>query len=249
MGCANDEAPVAGLAACDPRLPPVQTDRDNDSTPVARIQCRYERFLRDDRGLSPITIRDRLSVIHAFLVERFPTHAVDLGALTLDDVNGFICRSCEKVSPGRAKVVAGALRSFLRHLYQRGDIAKDIAGAIPGVPNWRLSGLPKALAPNEISALLESCDCFSAVGRRDRAVLLLLARLGLRACEVFRLTLDDVDWARGIVTISGKGNRRNLLPLPCEVGQAVAAYLQDGRPAACATRCLFVRKTAPHRGA
>ena len=186
--------------------------------------------------------------MQAFLAERFPTRAVDLGALTLDDVSGFIRRSCKKVSPGRAKVVVGALRSFLRYLYQRGDIAKDLAGAIPGVPNWRLSGLPKTLASNDVSALIESCDRSTAVGRRDRAILLLLARLGLRACEVVRLMLDDVDWVRGIVTICGKGDRHDVLPLPCEVGQAIAAYLQDGRPAASATRRVFVGKTAPHRG-
>ncbi len=229
-------------------LTPEEAGQKSRVSLAAQIESRYERFLRDDRGLSPVTIKDRLRVVHAFLGDRFPTHALDLGALTLDDVKEFICRSCEKVSPGRAKVVVCALRCFLRYLYQRGDIATDIAGAIPGVPNWRLSGLPKALAPNEVEALLESCDRGSAVGRRDLAILLLLARLGLRACEVVRLTLDDVDWTRGVATVSGKGNHRDLMPLPCEVGQAVAAYLLDGRPAACATRRLFVGKMAPHRG-
>ena len=229
-------------------LAPEEADQESNVSPVAKIESRYESFLRDDKGLSPVTVKDRLWVAHDFLGDRFRTHALDLGALTLDDVNGYIRRSCKKVSPGRAKVVVGALRSFLRHLYLRGDIATDIAGAIPGVPNWRLSGLPKALAPNEVDALLESCDRGSAAGRRDHAILLLLARLGLRACEVLRLTLDDVDWTKGIVAISGKNDRRDLLPLPCEVGQAVAAYLLDGRPVACTTRRLFVGMLAPHRG-
>ncbi len=229
-------------------LAPVEADGDSDLSPAARIERQYERFLVDTRGLGHVTVKHRLPVIRAFLADQFPTHSVDLGALAVDDVTGFIRRSCARVSPGRAKVLIAALRCFLRYLYQRGDIATDIAGTIPGVPNWRLSSLPKALAPNEVEALIESCDRSTVVGRRDSAILLLLARLGLRASEVVGLTLDDVDWRRGTVAISGKNNRRDLLPLPCEVGQAVASYLQHGRPAACSTRRLFVGKMAPHRG-
>ena len=230
------------------RVAPVEADRCSDLSPAARITGRYERFLRDDRGLGPVTVKDRLSVIHAFLADRFPTGTVDLDALTLHDATEFISRSCEKVGPGRAKVLVSALRCFLRHLYQRGDIATDIAGTIPGVPNWRLASLPKSLEPDKVNALIASCAPGTAAGRRDRAILLLLARLGLRAGEVVRLTLDDVDWTKGNVAVSGKNDRRDLLPMPCEVGEAVADYLQHGRPVACKTRRLFVGTMAPHRG-
>ena len=139
------------------------------------------------------------------------------------------------------------MRSFLRHLHQRGDIAADLASAIPSITNWRLSELPKLLPPEKVESVLASCDRSTATGRRDHAVLLLLARLGLRAGEVTTLTLDDLDWDKGIVTLSGKGQRREALPLPEDVGKAVAAYLRNGRPP-CGTRRVFVRAVAPHRG-
>ena len=97
------------------------------------------------------------------------------------------------------------MRSFLRHLHQRGDIAADLAGAIPTVTIWRLSELPKSLLPEQVELVLASCGRNTATGRRDHAVLLLLARLGLRGGEVATLTLDDIDWDKGLVTIAGQG--------------------------------------------
>ena len=229
-------------------LGPAQDARDIAKSPAERIEYWYESFLCNDRGLSPITISNYLSVVHSFLFERFPAQTVDLGTLTLDDVNRFLRGYQEKVSPGRVKVLVSALRSFLGYLFQRGDIATDIAAAIPGVPNWRLASLPKAFEADQVKAIVNSCDPKTTIGRRDHAILLLLAQMGLRACEVVRLTLDDVDWTKGIITISGKGNRRDPMPLPDEVGTAIAAWLQNGRPAACATRRLFVGIKAPHRG-
>lgn len=169
--------------------------RDNDL--VLQVVSRYERFLFDDRGLSPVTIEHYLAVIHAFLVDRFAARAVELGSPTIEDINGFVRRYHQKVSLGRLKVVVSALRGFCRYLFQCGVFATDIAGAIAGVPNWRLSGLPRLLAPDQLEALLDSCDRSAGVGRRHHAILLLLAQLGPRACEVVRLTLDDVDWFRG----------------------------------------------------
>ena len=139
------------------------------------------------------------------------------------------------------------MRSFLRHLHQRGDIAVDLADAIPPITNWRLSELPKSLPPEKVESVLASCDLDTAGGRRDHAILLLLARLGVRGGEVATLTLEDIDWDKGVVTLSGKGQRREALPLPEEVGRALAAYLRDGRPP-CGTRRVFVRAIAPYRG-
>ena len=151
------------------------------------------------------------------------------------------------MSRSHTKLLATALRSFLRHLYQRGDVRVDLADAVLPVMNWRLSGLPKALAPEQVEGIIESCDRGTATGRRNRAILLLLARLGLRVGEVTAMTLDDLDWDHGVVVVSGKSRRRESLPLSREVGEALVAYLRDGRPQ-CATRRLFVTMHPPYRG-
>ena len=147
----------------------------------------------------------------------------------------------------RTKLVATALRSFLRHLHQRGDLAADLSSAVLPVMHWRLSGLPKAIEPEQVEALLARCDPRTTAGLRDRAILLLLARLGLRAGEVAALTLDAFDWNAGTVTVTGKGPCREALPLPRDVGEAVAEYLRSDRPQ-CPSRRLFIRMRAPHRG-
>ena len=213
--------------------------------PMARIERTYERYLVNERGLSPSTVGEYLLAVRAFLAERFGARDVALETLVARDPIRFIVRHA--VSRSHAKGLATALRSFLRHLHQRGDIAVDLAGAIPTVTIWRLSELPKSLPPEKVESVLASCDRNTAVGRRDHAILLLLARLGLRGGEVATLTLEDIDWDKGLVTLSGKGERREALPLPEEVGSALAAYLRDGRPT-CGTRRVFVRALAPYRG-
>ena len=218
-----------------------------NSNPFAQIERRYERFLVNERGLSRATVQNYLPIIHTFLAERFVTGAVALGALTVRDVNQFIVRQSQRLSRSRAKLLVTALRSFLRHLHQRGDIPADLAGALLPVVSWRLSGVPKSLAAEQVEAIIESCDLRTAAGRRDRAIVLLLARLGLRGGEVAAMTLDDLDWDASVVTVSGKGQRRHPLPLPREVGEALVAYLRDGRPP-CPTRRVFVRIHAPHVG-
>ena len=218
-----------------------------NSNPFAQIERRYERFLVNERGLSRATVENYLPIIHTFLAERFVTGAVALEALTVRDVNQFIVRQSQRLSRSRAKLLVTALRSFLRHLHQRADIPADLAGALLPVVSWRLSGVPKSLAPEQVEAIIESCDLRTAAGRRDRAIVLLLARLGLRGGEVAAMTLDDLDWDAGVVTVSGKGQRRHPLPLPREVGEALVAYLRDARPR-CPTRRVFVRIHAPHVG-
>ncbi len=213
--------------------------------PMTRIKRTYERYLINERSLSPSTVGKYLAAVHAFLAKRFGGREVALDMLVARDANRFIMRHA--ISRSHAKDLAAALRSFLRHLYQRGDIAVDLAGAIPTVTNRRLSELPKSLPPEKVESVLASCDRNTAVGRRDHAILLLLARLGLRGGEVATLTLEDIDWDKGLVTLSGKGERREALPLPEEVGSALAAYLRDGRPP-CSTRRVFVRAVAPYSG-
>ena len=215
--------------------------------PIGRIKRTYERFLIRERGLCPATVHRYLRIVDAFLTERFATRAVVLQRLVAQDANRFILRHSQRLSRSHAKLLATALRSFLRHLYQRGDIRVDLASAVLPVMNWRLSGLPKALAPEQVESVIESCDRRTATGRRNRAILLLLGRLGLRVGEVTTMTLDDLDWEQGVVIVSSKGQRREPLPLPHEVGEALVAYLRDGRPP-CSTRRLFVTMRPPHRG-
>jgi len=150
-------------------------------------------------------------------------------------------------SPARVQLIATALRSFFRFLLQQEAIPNDLAKAVPTAPNWRLSTLPKFMEAKDVDWLLQSCDRSTSHGQRDYAILLLLARLGLRAGEVAALTLDDVDWDAGEIVVRGKGGRRDRLPLPYDVGEALAAYLRDSRPPS-TTRQVFIRMMAPRRG-
>ena len=228
------------------RIPAVTSDR-SIAAPLERIERAYERFLVSERGLTTATLDNYLPTVRAFVVERFADEEVQLGLLVPQDANRFILRHAQRVSQSRAKLMVTALRSFLRFLYQRGDIAVDLAGAILPVMHWRLTALPKSLAPEQVESLLASCERSTIAGLRDYAILLLMARLGLRAGEVVAMTLEDLDWEAGVVTVRGKGQRRDPLPLPHDVGEALVSYLRSGRPT-CTSQRLFVRLKAPHRG-
>src|SRR5439155_1444106 len=170
-----------------------------------------------------------------------------LEQLRAQDLHGFILREVQRVSRSHGKGVVTALRSFLRFLLQRGAIGTDLARMLPGVASWRLSHLPKSLSPEQVQRLLACCDRSTASGKRVYAILLLLARLGLRGGEVLAMTLEDLDWERGEIIVRGKGQRLERLPLPADVGAALACYLGDVRPA-CATRRVFIRMKAPQQG-
>jgi len=171
-----------------------------------------------------------------------------LGGLSAADVVAFVVARCPAQSRGAAKMTVTALRSLLGFLYLRGLVVGPLANVVPSTASWRLSGLPRALEPEQVDALLASCDRGTATGRRDFAVLVMLARLGLRAGEVAALRLDDVDWRAGELVVAGKGRRAERLPLPADVGEAIVAYLQQGRPATALDRSLIARVRAPHRG-
>ena len=228
------------------RVPAARNAPPGES-PLEPILRTYECFLVEQRGVSPATVTNYLPIVRAFLTASFGSGAVKLESLSARDANRFVLGEAQRLSRSRAKLVATALRSFLRHLHQRGDIPAELASGVLPVMHWRLSGLPKALPPEQVEEILASCDRSTAPGRRDYAILLLLARLGLRGGEVAALTLDDFDWDEGLVTVSGKGCRREPLPLPSEAGEALADYLRHARPS-CPTRRLFVRLKAPHRG-
>jgi site-specific recombinase XerC len=206
---------------------------------------RYRACLAGERGLAPSTVSHYMAEARLFL-GRVP--GADLGGLAdlaAAQVSGFVAAECRGRGTGSAKMLVTALRSLLRFLFADGLLAADLAGAVPAVAGWRAAGLPKALPAGHVAALLGSCDRGTAAGRRDFAVLMLLARLGLRACEVAALDLDDVSWRAGEIVIRGKGRRDERMPLPADVGEALAGYLRYGRPAGAGSRAVFVRALAP----
>jgi integrase len=186
-------------------------------------------------------------VIWQFLDERFGAGPVCLRDMAPSDASRFLVRHAGSVAPGSASLMVTALRSFFRFLFQHDEIEADLAAAVPGVARWRLSTVPKYLRPEEVDAVLAACDRSTAVGRRDYAIVLLLARLGLRAGEVVALELEDLYWRVGEITVRGKGCVHHRLPLVPEVGEAIAAYLRRDRPAS-RSRRVFLRTRAPHRG-
>lgn len=218
-----------------------------DSTALGRIEQDFARFLSVERGLKPVTVAAYLRTVRCFLLQRFGQDEFQLDALRLQDVNRFILDRVRHVRRGYAKLMVTALRSFLRYLQQRGVITADIAAGVPSVANWRFSHLPQALTPAQVERLLRCCDRNTAMGQRDYAILLLLARLGLRAGEVVAMTLDDLDWQAGEFIVRGKGDRLERLPLPRDVGAALAHYLRYVRPP-CSSRRVFIRMKAPHCG-
>jgi hypothetical protein len=200
-----------------------------DRSSLGRLTQDFERYLRSERALSPSTIGEYLHYVRLFLIDRFGGKAPRVKALRPCDIHEFIVSHLKVGSRSRAKAMVTALRSFLRFLHQHGAITIDLAVTAPGVADWRLSHLPRSLPPKQVEQLLVSCDR-TPLGRRDYAILLLIARLGLRACVV-RMTLDDLDWDCGEIVVRGKDQKVERLPLPTDIGVALVNYLRHVRPA------------------
>jgi site-specific recombinase XerD len=205
---------------------------------------RYRDYLSVERGLEPDTVANYLRVVAQFLAAR---EGCELAELTAADVSRHVTSQCRQISGRAAERLATGLRSFLGFALVEGLIGMPLAGAVPSVARWSGAGLPRGLTSKQVSSLLASCARRSATGRRDYAILLLLVRLGLRAAEVSALRLDDIDWRAGEIIVRGKGRTEERLPLPSDVGAAVAAYLQRGRPRR-PEREVFLRTYAPLRG-
>jgi integrase/recombinase XerD len=221
--------------------------QDPPPGPVEELLGRYRAWLLVERGVTPGTARGYVDCVRPFVAGRLHGGVLDLGGVTAGDVTGFVLGVCPGRAVGSAKLIVCALRSLLRWLHLTGAVPVPLAAAVPSVAGWRLSGLPKGLEPGQLRSLLATCDRRTPTGRRDYAIMLLLARLGLRAGEVARLGLDDIDWRRSEIAVLGKGNRAERLPLPAEVGAAIAGYLRRGRPDTAQGRSVFVRVHAPHR--
>lgn len=211
------------------------------------IETEFAIYLKEERGLSQATLRSYMPVIHSFLSRYSASGTVQFGEIHISDITRFILNRASTISPHSVLLMTSALRAFFRFLRYRGDITSDLAESVPSVADWKMSQIPEHLAPDDVERLLTNCDQTTAVGKRDYGVLFLLARLGLRAGEVVVMTLDDIDWDAGVVTIRGKGGRRDQLPIPQDVGEALVAYLLHGRPQ-CQSRQIFVRSRAPLQG-
>lgn len=214
------------------------------TTPLDLLLEDYRHFLVGERGLAAGTVIQYVRVARLFLSKCEQPDGLEVERLVAGDVTAFVVSECRRRGAQSAKGLVAGLRSVLRFLYARGLTARQLAPAVPAVAAWGGGSLPRALSPDQVVRLSASCDPSTATGRRDLAILTVLARLGLRAGEVAALELDDVDWRRGEIMIRGKGNRREALPLPVDVGEALVDYLRDGRPAV-GCRSLFVGVRAP----
>jgi site-specific recombinase XerD len=219
----------------------------NENNPFCHIEEGFAQYLTHERGLSPETLKSYLPLVRRFLSACFKTEKTKLEKLRSKDISAFILKYAQTVNRNTANLMVTSLRTFFRYLRLRGLIEMDLAAFIPAVSNWRLTGLPKALEPEQIERLLKCCDQATKAGQRDFTILLFLARLGLRAGEIVKMTLDDINWDAGELIVRGKGPRKEKLPIPYDVGEALADYLQYGRPA-CPSRCVFIRARAPYQG-
>jgi site-specific recombinase XerD len=206
------------------------------------LLARFRTYLLNERGLAGCTAGAYVGRARRFLEEcAADGELISLGA---SDVTRAVQREAARVSVGSAQFFVAGLRSFLRFGFIEGLVAVDLSQAALAVTGRRRSSLPRGISQDDAMALLAACDRRRSDGRRDYAVLVVLLRLGLRAGEVAGLTLDDIDWRAGEIVVRGKGRREDRLPVPVDVGEALAGYLQRGRPRT-ERRELFLRSLAP----
>lgn len=215
--------------------------------PTDQILESFRAYLNDRHGLNRRSSEAYVRFTRPFLVALSMTQPDDFARLTQADVLGYVEQHARDASAATAVAMCSRLRSFLRYLQVAGLIADDLAACVPSIRKWRFTALPTYLSTAQLRQVFQSCDQSTAVGRRDYAVIMLLAKLGLRAEEVATLTLDDIDWRSGQFCIQGKGRQRATMPLPPDVGAAIAAYLREGRPVS-DSRQVFLRVYAAHVG-
>jgi site-specific recombinase XerD len=215
-------------------------------SPCEQLACAYGRFLLEEHNLSPQTVSQRRLTASRFLSERFGSGPPNPPKLRAPDVIAFVQRHARDHGSSHARQLTTGMRLFLRYLHYRSLTDTDLSLAVPTVARWSLSSLPKHLSAAQVRQVLSHCDRDSARGRRNHAILLLLAYLGLRAGEVIVLNLEDIDWDYGRITVCGKG-KQSQLPLPAEVAKAIAHYLRHDRPK-CPCRRVFIRDYAPLGG-
>lgn len=225
----------------------IPRDAANDGTPVEVLLADYRDYLLGERGLAAESVRCYLVQGRKFLADLAEPLDRSLQRLDAGAVISFILgQAGRSARVWSAKTLVTATRSLLRFLHVEGLISAPLVGAVPAVAGWRLSAVPRGLVRGQVEAVLAGPDTCTPAGLRDHAVLTVLARLGLRGAEAAALGLDDVDWRAGEVIVRGKGSRVERVPLPVEVGEALAAYVTGGRPVCCCPT-LFVTARAPYQ--
>ena len=224
----------------------VIADPPPPESPTVQLLADYRRWLLAERGLAESTVIRYVNLARRFLELHSVGDGVDAAALTGAEVVAFLLRESEQVSVGSAMGRAVELRSLLKFLFVRGLTPRLLTTVVPPVAGWRETGIPKALPAGHVALLLDNCDRGDPVQVRDYAILMLVARLGLRSIEVARLQVGDVDWRAGQLIVRGKGSRRDGMPLPCDVGRALAEYLAEVRPQT-SLRAVFISCKAPRR--
>jgi site-specific recombinase XerD len=213
-------------------------------TPLEAFIEGYRLFLVGERGLAASTVTSYLHVARLFVGQRCEVGQFDFSQLSGAEVIDFVVRESRGRSVGSTQYVICGLRALLRFLFVDGRIAQELASAVPTAPGWRLTWLPRSVDSVTVRRLLRSCDRRTNTGRRDFAVLILLVRLGMRRGEVAALGLGDIDWRAGELVIRGKGRREERMPLPADVGEALAGWLRRGRPRLSCPN-VFTRVHAP----
>jgi len=221
---------------------PCTSASDQANAPSSILWEPFCQWMRDQRGISERT----LLCYHEYLGAFLSVIDHDLPKLDAAYLRRFILDFADTSGHSRTKAATSALRMFVRFLVAQGKCSSDLVGSIPSHAYWRLSALPQYILPDEVERVIDSPDLQTSVGKRDRAILLLLARLGLRADDVLHLRLEDIDWRAATISLCGKNRRQTQLPLTQEVGQAIVDYLQHGRPST-DSDFIFVRSLAPFR--
>jgi site-specific recombinase XerD len=226
-----------------------QALQPREKSEVDTLVEEYSAYLLSERGLAPTSAVVYAAIAHRFLTRTCPQGRWDLKALTAQQIRDFAVQEARKFRTSKAaSLLTCVARSFLRFVHYRGYVDRSLVGAVPAVAHWSMAPIPRALPLKAVRRVLtDSRRRRTPCGLRDRAILLVLARLGLRAREVMLLELDDIDWVNSCIHVHGKGRQERPLPLPHDVGEAIAAYLRNGRPASSCRR-VFLRTRAPWRG-
>jgi len=230
------------MLAREGRIPLVNASK----TEAEFVAHNFGNYLSEERALARRTIINRETVVIAFLARKFGKRSINLSNIRAEDLIGFVQQETAR-RRNSIKTVETSLRSFMRYLLVTGRLNRDLSVAIPSAPNRRYASIPRSLAADHVKRVLASCNKQTRAGRRDYAILLLLARLGLRAGEVESLRLDDIDWITGTLTVDGKGGKVRQLPLLHDVGKAISVYLRKDRVSS-PDRRIFQHVAAPHTG-
>jgi len=218
------------------------------ASPADDLTQDYVAYLRTERGLAENSISVYGPCVRDFLVYRLEQKgSLALESLDAETIRAFLIERIPNRSPEPARLISVALRSLLGFLFLRGVTPRDLTPAVPMVRTYRQAGLPSGLSPEEVESVLLATDRSTTRGRRDYAILLLLARLGLRASEIMALELNDIHWRTGEIMVRGKGPRLDQLPLLADVGEAIALYIRKDRGASMSRR-VFLRLIPPRIG-